>query len=610
MTTLTTLVDGEPSALQDLVGQHLHGRYRLVRSIASGGMGEVFEAEDLADPTRHVAIKVLRAPYHAVALQRFHREAQIASELAHEHIVAVHDFQVAENGMPYLVMELLDGEDLAARIRRAAPMALSEVVGIVHQIALGLHAAHRAGIVHRDLKPQNVFLVRRPDGSDAVKLLDFGVSKYRDARSITRDNSITGTPNYMSPEQAEGAIADVDERTDVFALGAVAWEMLAGRLAFEAPTISGTLYQVVHMEPAALTRVRPDLPPAVDGVLRAAMAKPKRARYPSGLMLADALAVAATTAVVDAATELAGSGDEPTAVSPQTIELARTARRTVLFVDDSPSMCALVSSWLAGAGHDVIVASDGLAGAELARRRRPDLVIADVNMPRCDGFSLCRGLKDDPQTRGIPVILFTRLDEATDIVNGLAAGADAFVVKRSHPRDLLRQVDHLLPDAIHPSRRATTVIERLRGRFETLGRNAIFKQLFDACFREVPFDVLAFLVVRLDRPPLLLLGSHYELASERADALAREVVASYLQLPGDHPDVAIESVQLVVDETAVWGSDVRVDVKRSMMVPILDEDGVIGNLAVFSFEDQPELDENIRFFFDIGVAAARALRRP
>jgi len=381
--------------------------------------------------------------------------------------------------------------------------------------------------------------------------------------------------------------------------------MLAGRLAFEAPTISGTLYQVVHLEPAPLTRVRPDLPAAVDGVLRAAMAKLKRARYPSGLMLADALALIAASAATD--DDELPADDDPFAVSPPTVELVGTARRSVLFVDDSPSMCALVSSWLAGAGHDVIVANDGLAGGELVRRRRPDLVIADVNMPRCDGFSLCRALKDDPQTRGIPVILFTRLDEATDIVNGLAAGADAFVVKRANARDLLRQVDHLLPDAIHPSRRPTTAIERLG--VETLGRNAIFKQLFDACFREVPFDVLAFLVVRIAKPPLLLLGSHYELASERADVLAREVVASYLQLPGDHPDVAIESLQLVVDETAVWASDVRGDVKQSVMVPILDEDGVIGNLAVFSFEDQPELDETIRFFFDIGVAAARALRR-
>jgi serine/threonine protein kinase len=610
MTTLTTLVDGPPAVpAPELVGQHLHGKYRLIRSIAAGGMGEVFEAEDLADPAQHYAIKVLRAPYNAVALQRFHREAQIASELAHENIVAVHDFQIAQNGMPYLVMELLQGEDLSARIRRVAPMALGDVVAIVRQIALGLHAAHRAGIVHRDLKPQNVFLVAAAGGGDRVKLLDFGVSKYRDAQPVTHDNSITGTPNYMSPEQAEGSIVDIDERTDVFALGVVAWEMLAGRLAFDAPTVSGTLYQVVHLDPPPLHRLRPDLPPIVEDVLAAAMAKLKRARYPSGLMLAEALAQVAAMA------EQAALAHAPTAPAmeavtpPSTVELVPAAPRTVLFVDDSPSMCALVSTWLTTAGHHVIVASDGIQGGNSARLHRPDLIVADVSMPRCDGFSLCRSLKDDPQTSHIPVILFTRLDEATDIINGLAARADAFVVKRSNPRDLLRQVEHLLPGAIHPARRATTVIERLRGRFETLGRNAIFKQLFDACFREVPFDVLAILVARIAKPPLVLLGSHYELATERADELAAQVVAGYHQLTGGDPGGDIEAQQIVVDETAPLGS-VEAEVARSVMVPMLDGEDVIGNLAVFSFEDHPGLDENIRFFFDIGVAAARALRRP
>ncbi len=214
-------------------------------------------------------------------------------------------------------MELLVGEDPAARISHAAPMDLAEVVALVRQIALGLHAAHRAGIVHRDLKPQNVFLVRNSDGTDRVKLLDFGVSKYRDAQPVTHDNSITGTPNYMSPEQAEGSMLDVDERTDVFALGVVVWEMLAGRLAFEAPTVSGTMYQVVHIDPPPLTRLRPDLPHAIEDVLRTAMAKAKRARYPSGLMLADALADAAATPHRATSPTFRATGDHAAARHPR-----------------------------------------------------------------------------------------------------------------------------------------------------------------------------------------------------------------------------------------------------------------------------------------------------
>ena len=217
-------------------------------------------------------------------------------------------------------------------------------------------------------------------------------------------------------------------------------------------------------------------------------------------------------------------------------------------------MCALVSTWLERAGYDVIVASDGLAGLAKVRSDRPDLVIADVSMPRCDGFSLCRMLREDPSTRDMRVILFTRLDEATDIVNGLAAGVDAFVVKGSGPEDLLRQVEHLLPDDALLGRRSASVVERLRGSFEMLGRQAIFKQLFDACFREVPFDVLAVLVDRVGQPPLLLLGSHYELAPERAEALVRKIVEGCEAMRGQASAVqTIESQLVVIDDTAVWG---------------------------------------------------------
>jgi serine/threonine protein kinase len=591
--------------LSELVGQTLDGQYRLVRSIATGGMGAVFEAEHVERLGTRYAIKVLHAANNAVALQRFQREAQITAELAHEHIVAVHDFRVANTGMPYLVMELLEGEDLAARINQTGPMPIGDVVTIAGQIAAGLGAAHRARIVHRDLKPQNIFLSRHND-EDFVKLLDFGVSKFRDATTpITRDNTAPGTPNYMSPEQAEGLVAEVDERTDVFAFGAVIWEMLTGRRAFDAPTLSATLYQVVHIDPPQLRLLRPDLPPGVDAVLRAALSKKKKLRYPNVAMLASALAGAAQP----------GSEREGTPTRtdvPVTVELATLPRRLerprkILFVDDSPSMCALVSTWLERGGYDVITAGDGFAGMAKVRSEQPDLVIADVSMPRCDGFSLCRTLRSDPSTREIPVILFTRLDEATDIVNGLAAGVDAFVVKGSGPEDLLRQVEHLLPDDAQLSRRSTTMLERLRGSFETLGRQAIFKQLFDACFREVPFDVLAVLVDRVGQPPLLLLGSHYELAAERADALVRKIMDGCDAMRGKRAIQTIESQLVVIDDTAVWG-DAGVTLKHQVIVPMLDGEQVIGCLGVFSFEDQPELDDNIRFFFDIGVAAARALR--
>jgi eukaryotic-like serine/threonine-protein kinase len=144
----------------NLVGVTLNGAYRLLRRITSGGMGSIFEAEHLRLGKRY-AIKVLHAIHNPIAMQRFQREATITSDLGHDHIVEVHDFNVADDGMPYLVMELLDGEDLSQRLRRASPMPLDQVVRIVNQVALGLDAAHGEGVVHRDLKPPNIFLCRR-----------------------------------------------------------------------------------------------------------------------------------------------------------------------------------------------------------------------------------------------------------------------------------------------------------------------------------------------------------------------------------------------------------------------------------------------------------------
>jgi DNA-binding response OmpR family regulator/tRNA A-37 threonylcarbamoyl transferase component Bud32 len=590
--------------------------YRLVRKITSGGMGTIFEGEHLRLPGKRYAVKVLHAAQSPVAMQRFQREAVITSDLGHDHIVEVHDFNV-ENGMPYLVMEYLEGEDLARRLsKQRLPMELDQVVRITQQAALGLDAAHREGIVHRDLKPQNIFLCRRDGRDDFVKLLDFGVSKVRDAKQpITKDDMLTGTPSYMSPEQAEGSGTEVDHRTDIFALGVVTWEMLTGRRAFEAATISGTLFQVVFLDPMPVQGLR--LPDPINAVLRTAMAKQKTARYPSVLVFAEALAEAAARSGASSAIVGAGSTIAPRPAEHAEVDTlvelerirAREVRKRVLFVDDSPTMVMMVEAWLTEAGYDVIVARDGDEGAKKVESVLPDLVIADVNMPRRDGFALCRAIKANRLTGTIPVILFTRLNEATDIVNGLAAGADAFVIKGSDARDLLRQVEYLAPDTRSPHRRKGQHFLSLEERLSSLGRRAIFKRLFDAFFREVPFDVVALLVEDVGAKDLVLLGSHYELSTAFSDKLIQQTGAAFAQMAG-RPNLSglLESQLIVIDESVTWG-DAEVKDLKTVMVPIMDGEDVIGCLGVFSFEADVSLDANIRFFFEIGVAAARALRR-
>jgi len=308
-----------------LIGRVLDGTYQIVRPLARGGMGEIYEAVHARLGGKRYAIKVLHPVFasNEEVFRRFRREAEIASQLGHDHIVEVQDFNVTPDSVPYMVMELLEGEDLAARIERG-PLPLVHVVHIVDQVASALAAAHQAGIVHRDLKPQNIFLTKRRGSDEFVKVLDFGISKMQDSSSvITRDQSLMGTPFYMSPEQAMGMVRDVDARTDVFALGAIIWEMVTGEMAFASDTIPGALYRVVHEEPRAAHELRRELPPGASALLARAMAKDRDARIASAQ---------------DLAAELASLlGKRPTTVYPSAPTLGISAAHAVVH----PSIIAL-----------------------------------------------------------------------------------------------------------------------------------------------------------------------------------------------------------------------------------------------------------------------------
>jgi len=213
------------------VGSVIAGTYTIEALIGRGGMGAVFVASHNRLPGKKVAIKVLHAELGGdEILARFKREAQIASLLSHPNIVHIEDYNVTSDGMPYLVLEYLQGESLAQRLR-AGPLTVEQMSSIIRQVGSALAAAHAKGIVHRDLKPQNIFLVPSEiDGQtrEIAKVLDFGISKMRDSQTVkTQDSALLGTPQYMAPEQATGQHDKVDERTDIFALGAIVYEMLS-----------------------------------------------------------------------------------------------------------------------------------------------------------------------------------------------------------------------------------------------------------------------------------------------------------------------------------------------------------------------------------------------
>jgi serine/threonine-protein kinase len=298
-------------------GDVIDAKYRIVRLIGEGGMGAVYEGENVRIH-RKVAIKVLHAGVaeNQDAVQRFEREAQAAGRIGSDHIVEVLDLGNLPDGDRYMVMEYLDGDSLSDRIRARVRMTPSELYPISVAMLEGLKAAHGAGIIHRELKPDNVFLLRsRSRQPDFVKLLDFGISKFNQLSgesgfSMTRTGAVMGTPYYMSPEQAKGA-KGMDHRADLYAVGVILYEAVTGQVPFNADTFNELLFKIVLEEPPPIQQLVPDMDPAFAAIITKAMAREPAHRFQSSEEFQNALQNWATTGAspeaVAASTGVAGA---------------------------------------------------------------------------------------------------------------------------------------------------------------------------------------------------------------------------------------------------------------------------------------------------------------
>ena len=273
-------------------GARVAGRFALEARLGVGGMAEVWRAWDERNGAR-VALKLLRADHSArpEAVERLRREGALLASLSHPGIVRGLDVGLHEGGGAYVAMELLEGETLGARLRTTGALDPAALAPIVRALADGLAAAHARGVVHRDLKPDNVFLVAGA-GRVAVKLLDFGISKLVDLERLTYTGEVLGTPRYMSPEQL-GAEEDVDARADVYALGVIVYEALAGRPPFLGATPTDLLVAIMHGKVVPLRAARPEISAAVEAVVMRAMARARAARFASPTEFADAFVEAA-----------------------------------------------------------------------------------------------------------------------------------------------------------------------------------------------------------------------------------------------------------------------------------------------------------------------------
>lgn len=263
-----------------MAGMVFAGTYRVERLLGSGGMADVYLVAHTRLP-RKFALKVLRTIGQVAGMEeRFKREAEILASLRHPHLVDVVDWNISEDGTVYLVMELLEGEELANFLRRTGPLRLPVALHIGAQIGEALMAAHRVGVVHRDLKPANIFLCTSGPVPNFVKVLDFGIAKFplHAEGPLTNQSMIMGTPGYMAPEQIIGANEQIDHRCDQFALAAIVYEMLAGHPPFHrSGELPGTILErVMYEQPPSLMQV----PAQINDALLQGLRKDPSARFP------------------------------------------------------------------------------------------------------------------------------------------------------------------------------------------------------------------------------------------------------------------------------------------------------------------------------------------
>jgi putative two-component system response regulator len=410
------------------------GTYRIVERIGRGGMATVYKAHHQA-LDRFVAIKVLPEffaeddTYH----DRFQEEARAIARLKHPNILNVFDFG-QEGGTTYLVVELVEGGTLADRL--GEPMDLQDVVAVLRPLASAIDHAHSQGVVHRDIKPLNILMHR--DGTPV--LADFGLAQMAAAvRKLTATGVVLGTPEYMSPEQATGA--SIGPPSDLYSFGIVAYEMLTGRVPFQADTPVAVLLSHMNKPVPPTLELVSELSGHVEEVLRRALAKAPQDRFPSASEFVAALTPAAwpTPRRSDATGETRGAANRESA--QHTVSRSRTK---VLVVDDSAANRELIEACLAGVDCEIRLAADGPSALKAIEAAPPDLVLLDVQMPRMDGYEVCQRIKADPKLRLIPVVMITALNQTDDRVKALESGADDFMSKPVERVELVARVKSAL----------------------------------------------------------------------------------------------------------------------------------------------------------------------
>lgn len=402
------------------------GPYVIEERIGRGGMATVYRAYHPA-LDRNVAIKVLPDFFaeNEEYRERFQQEARSVARLKHANILNVFDFG-QDGGITYLVLELVGGGNLADQL--GGQMDLQGVVAILGPLAHALDHAHSQGVLHRDIKPSNILIHR--DGTPV--LADFGLAKMvASVKKLTASGIVLGTPEYMSPEQAAGE--PIGPPSDRYSFGVVAYEMLTGRVPFQADTPAAVLLSHMNKAMPPTRELAGELSGHVEEVLRQALAKAPNARFSSASNFVAALTPAAWPTRGRSSANGASSSEDPRRKISGSLP-------TVLVVDDGAANRELIEACLAGIDCEVRMAEDGPSALRAIETAPPDLVLLDVQMPGLNGYRVCQRIKADPKLRLVPVVMITALNDIDDRVKALESGADDFMSKPVERVELVARV--------------------------------------------------------------------------------------------------------------------------------------------------------------------------
>jgi serine/threonine-protein kinase len=369
-----------------LIGRVLHDRYKVEKRIGKGGMGIVYLAEHVL-LRRKVALKTLseRAFASDELIARFHREATAAAAVGNEHVVGVTDMGQLDDGSYFVVLEYLDGIEVAHAVAEDGPFKVRRAARLIMQLCEALTAVHAAGIVHRDLKPENLFLVEKNGDRDFLKVLDFGVCKARGSerfgeRPLTRTGASLGTPQFMAPEQIENSAA-ADARTDIYAAGAILFFVLTGRPAFDDAALPRLFMRICSEPPPPIRATRPELPEALEAVIARAMARDPDDRFQSSEELRAALEPFATgdTPFESAQTQIIAT---PAVPASMTLELLPRSAFTPKRVVHGAVLALLVGAALAASALTGRTPESGpRTAAPLANAQSSPAIKLDLTLP-------------------------------------------------------------------------------------------------------------------------------------------------------------------------------------------------------------------------------------